>query len=89
MEDISSYKKVCRQSVIWKSDLTNRIKRSFFPNSGCVDTAIWMHHMDTKRMEKRLDSNHTKMLQTVLNKSWRQHPTKQQLPPIMKTIQIR
>ena len=33
------------------------------------------------------------MLQAILNKSWRQHPTKQQLyghlPPIMKTIQVR
>ena len=33
------------------------------------------------------------MLQPILNKSWRQHPTKQQLyshlPPITKTIKIR
>ena len=33
------------------------------------------------------------MLRAILNKSWRQHPTKQQLygdlPPIMKTIQVR
>ena len=33
------------------------------------------------------------MLRSILNKSWRQHPTKQQLyghlPPIMKTIQVR
>ena len=33
------------------------------------------------------------MLRAILNKSWRQHPTKQQLyghlPPITKTIQIR
>ena len=33
------------------------------------------------------------MLQETLNKSWRQHPTKQQLyaylPPITKTIQVR
>ena len=33
------------------------------------------------------------MLQVILNKSWRQHPTKQQLyshlPPITKTIKIR
>ena len=33
------------------------------------------------------------MLQAILNKSWRQHPTKQQLyshlPPIMKTIPVR
>ena len=33
-------------SVIWKSDLTDKIKRSFFPSNGCVDTAIWMHYMD-------------------------------------------
>ena len=49
--------------------------------------------MLTKCMEKMLDSNHTRMLQSVLNKSWRQHPTKLQkygdLPPIMKTIQVR
>ena len=32
-------------SVICKSDLTDKIKRSFFPSSGCVDTAIWMHYM--------------------------------------------
>ena len=32
--------------VIWKSDLTDKIKRSFFPSSSCVNTAIWMHHMD-------------------------------------------
>ena len=33
-------------SVIWKSDLTDKIKHGFFPSSGCVNTAIWMHHMD-------------------------------------------
>ena len=47
----------------------------------------------TKRMEKKLDSNYTRMLRAILNKFWRQHPTKQQLyghlPPIMKTIQVR
>ena len=26
--------------------LTNKIKRSFFPSSGRIDTAIWMPHMD-------------------------------------------
>ena len=35
-----------RLSVIWKSDLTDQIKRSFFPSSGRIDTAIWMHSMD-------------------------------------------
>ena len=47
----------------------------------------------TKRLEKKLDSNYTRMLRAILNKSWRQHPTKHQLyghlPPIMKTIQAR
>ena len=36
---------------------------------------------------------YTRMLPAILNKSWRQHPTKHQLyghlPPITKTIQIR
>ena len=54
---------------------------------GCI---TWMI---TKRMEKKLDDNYTRMLQAILNKSWRLHPTKQQLnghlPPITKTIQIR
>ena len=49
--------------------------------------------MLTKRLEKKLDSNYTRMLWAILNKSWRQHPTKQQLyghlPPIKETIQVR
>ena len=44
-------------------------------------------------MDKKLDGNYTRMLWAVLNKSRRQHPTKQQLygyrPSIMKTIQVR
>ena len=40
-----------------------------------------------------LDGNYTRMLRAVLNKSWRQHPTRLQLyghlPPITKTIQVR
>ena len=44
-------------------------------------------------MEKKLSSNNTRMLQAILNKSWRQYPTKQQLyghlPPITKTFQVR
>ena len=83
-----------RLSVIWKSDLTDKMKHSFFQAAvmsillyGCT---TWML---TKRMEKKLDGNYTRMLQAILNKSWRQHPTKQQLyghlPPITKTIKVR
>ena len=47
----------------------------------------------TKRMEKKLAGKYTRMLRGILNRSWRQHPSKQQLyghlPPITKTIQIR
>ena len=47
----------------------------------------------TKRIEKRLDGNDTRMLREILNRSWRQYSTKQQLyghlPPITKTIQVR
>ena len=47
----------------------------------------------TKRMEKKLDGNYTRMLRAILIKSWRQLPTKQQLyghlPAITKTIQVR
>ena len=49
--------------------------------------------MLTKRLEKKLDSNYTRMLQAILNKSCKQHPTKQQLyghlSPVMKTILVR
>ena len=82
-----------RLSVIWKSDLTDKIKHSFFQATvmlilpyGCTTWTL------IKCMEKELDSNYTRMLWTILNKTWRQHPTKQQLYghllPITKTIQV-
>ena len=47
----------------------------------------------TKRLEKKLDGNYTRMLRAILNKYWQQHPTRHQLyghlPPITKTIQAR
>ena len=66
-----------RLSVIWKSDLTDKMKRSFFQAAvvsillyGCTTWTL------TIRMEIKLDSNYTRMLQTILNKHWMQHPTK-------------
>ena len=57
---------------------------------------IWKSDLNdtlTKRMEKKLDRNYTRMLQAVLNKSTRQYSTQQQLyghlPSIPKTIEIR
>ena len=38
-----------RLSVIWKSDLSDKIQYSFFPNSCCVNTTVWMHYMDAEQ----------------------------------------
>ena len=83
-----------RLSIIWKSDLTDKMKRSFFQRAFVsillYRCATWTL---TKRLEKKLDGIYTIMLRAILNKSWRQHPTRHQLydhlPPITKTIQAR
>ena len=83
-----------RLSIIWKSDLTDKMKCSFFQAAvvsillyGCT---IWVL---TKWLEKKLDGNYTRMLWAILNKSWWQHHTRHQLyshlSPITKTIQVR
>ena len=83
-----------RLSVIWKSDLADQMKHRFFQAAvvsmllyGCTTWTL------IKRMEKNLNDNYTRMLRAILNKSWRQHPTKQQLyghlPSITKTIHVR
>ena len=70
------------------------MKRSFFQAAvvsvllyGCTTRTL------TKRLEKKLDGNYTRMLPVILNKSWRQHPTRHQLyghmPPITQTIHAR
>ena len=45
------------------------------------------------KLSHKLDGNYTRMLSVILNKSWRQCPTRHQLyghlPPITKTIQVR
>ena len=82
-----------RLSVIWKSDLTDKIKRSFFQ---AAVVSILLYRCSTwtltKRMEKKLDGNYTRMLRVILNKSWRQHLTKRQLyghqTQITKTIKV-
>ena len=83
-----------RLSIIWKSNLTDKMKRSFFQAAvvsillyGCTTWTL------TKRLEKKLDGNYTRMLRAILNRSWHQHPTRRQLyghlPPITKTTHAR
>ena len=56
-----------RLSVIWKSDLTDKMKRSFFQTSV---TSILLYRCTsqtlTKRMEKKQNGNYTRMLRTSL-----------------------
>ena len=70
------------------------MKHSFFQAAvvsiflyGCTTWTL------TKRLEKKLDGNYTRMLRAILKKSWQQHPTRHQLyghlSPIAKTIQAR
>ena len=79
-----------RLSIIWKSD---KMKRSLLQAAvvsillyGCTTWTL------TKRMEKRLDGNYTRMLRAILNKSWGQYPTKHQqydhLPPPQKLSKL-
>ena len=58
-----------RLSIIWKSDLTDKMKSSFFQVAvasillyGCTTWTL------TKRLEKKLDGNCTRMLRAILNK---------------------
>ena len=59
-------------SIIWKSDLTDKMKRSFFQEAVAsillYGGTTWTL---TKRLEKKLDGNYTRMLRVVLNKSLR------------------
>ena len=55
-----------RLSIIWKSDLTDKMKRSFFQAAvasillyGCTTWTL------TKRLEKKLDGNYTRMLRAI------------------------
>ena len=70
------------------------MKRSFFQAAvvsillyGCTTCTL------TKRPEKKLDTNYTRMLRAILKKFWRQHPRRHHLyshlPPITKTIPVR
>ena len=83
-----------RLLILWKSDLNDKMKRSFFQAAvvsillyGCTTWTL------TKRLEKKLDGNYTRMLRAILNKSWWQHQTRHKLyahlSPTTKTIQDR
>ena len=92
---IKAWRAIDRLSVIWKSDRTDKMKRSFFFQTAVVSILLcgcttWTL---TKRMGKKLDLNNSRMLWAILNKSRWQHPKKQELyghlPPTTKNILVR
>ena len=64
-----------RLSIILKSDLSDKIKQGFCQAVavpillyGCTTWTL------TKRVEKKLNRNYTRLLRAILYKSWKQHP---------------
>ena len=69
------------------------MKRSFF-QAAVVSILLYGGTTWTlTKWLKKLDGNYARMLRAILNKSWRQHPTRHQLyghlPPFKITIQVR
>ena len=79
-----------KQSIIWKSDLSNKIKWNFFQAAvvsillyGCT---IWTL---IKCIEKKLEENCTRMLWAILEATSTKQQLFSHLSPISKIIQIR
>ena len=75
-----------RLSIIWKSDLTDKMKRSFFQAAVCVDTAISMHHMDAyeaagEEAGRKLHKNVESSIKQVLATAPHETPTIRTLAP--------
>ena len=70
MRLMKTWTAIDKLSIIWKSDLTDKMKRSFFQAAVVLillnGSTTWTL---TKRLEKKLDGNYTRMLWAILNKS--------------------
>ena len=69
------------QNVTHGNLISDKIKQDFFQTVaksvllyGCTTCTLMI-----KRLEKKLDGSYNQMLCPILNKSWKQHPTKYQL----------
>ena len=77
---VKAWSALNRLRTIWKSSLPDNTKRNFF--RAVVESVLiygstaWTL---TKHLEDKLDGTYTKMLRAILNKSWKQHPTTDQL----------
>ena len=65
-------------SIIWKSDLTDKMKRSFFQAAVMLITAVWMHYLGANQtageeprwqLYKNVASNIEQVLAATPNKA--------------------
>ena len=87
-------KKLCLASNIGIQNMYLNLFELFFQAAVVSILLYWCTTWTlTKRLDKKLNGNYTRMLRAILNNCWRQHPTKHQLyghlHPITKTIQVR
>ena len=67
-------------NVIWKSNLTDKLKRNFFRIFAAVESVLMYGSITwtlISSLEKKLDDAYIRMLRAALNKSWRQMLTKE------------
>ena len=71
--------------IKWNENFSNLLPCQYY----CMVAPHWLKR---NACRKKFDENYTKTLRIVLNKSWKQHTTKEQLygqlPPISQTIQV-
>ena len=83
-------RKAVSWTIIWVFGMTRPGIEPRSPGS-LVNTLLIRPNV--KRIEKKLDGNFSRILRAIMNKSWKQHPKKQQLyshlPPTPENIQIR
>ena len=72
-------------------NMISLIKIRFLPSCSHVGATVCLHHLDSNEMPIEKDSMQPPCVVSVLNKSWKQCPTKQQLYDyilsILQTIQ--
>ena len=69
MRLVKSWTPIDRLSIIWKSDLSDKIKQ-FLPSNGCVNSTIWMHHRDAdetyiEKARQELHKNATSYIEQI------------------------
>ena len=78
-------------TIIWKYDLSDKIKGCFFPSCNRISIIVWLHQLYSNRtFDKNLDGNYSRLLRAILNKCLSEQSSKQQLCgyllPISQTI---